>query len=109
MPEGTRYRSPVHHRTDVRDPDAYACSCRDRSIEGRNDSRAPPSQEFAGRRKNRDSAGWGRPTDHPTDRWQDKSREVRGGRLAGKRAMIKDLARCAPAHESLPVRTSHCK
>jgi hypothetical protein len=46
---------------------------------------------------------------HPTDRWQDKSREVRGGRSAGKRAMIKDLARCAPAHESLPLRTSHCK
>jgi hypothetical protein len=23
--------------------------------------------------------------------------------------MIKDLARCAPAHESLPIRTSHCK
>ena len=46
---------------------------------------------------------------HPTDRWQDKSREVRGGRSAGKRAMIKDLAQCAPAHESLPIRTSHCK
>ena len=38
----------------------------------------------------------------PTERWQDKSREVRGGRSAGKRAMIKDLAQCAPAHESLP-------
>jgi len=46
---------------------------------------------------------------HPTDRWQDKSREVRGRRSAGKRAMIKDLAQCAPAHESLPIRTSHCK
>jgi hypothetical protein len=23
MHEGTRYRSPVHQRTDVRDPDAY--------------------------------------------------------------------------------------
>jgi hypothetical protein len=23
MREGTRYGSPVHHRTDVRDPDAY--------------------------------------------------------------------------------------
>ena len=44
----------------------------------------------------------------PTERWQDKSREVRGGRSAGKRAMIKDLAQCAPAHESLPIRTSHC-
>ena len=46
---------------------------------------------------------------HPTDRWQDKSREVRGGRSAGKRTMIKDLAQCAPAHEGLPLRTSHCK
>jgi hypothetical protein len=45
----------------------------------------------------------------PTERRQDKSREVRGGRLAGKRAMIKDLAQCAPAHESLPIRTSHCE
>jgi hypothetical protein len=45
----------------------------------------------------------------PTGRWQDKSREVRGGRSVGKRAMIKDLAQCAPAHESLPIRTSHCK
>ena len=32
----------------------------------------------------------------PTERWQDKSREVRGVRSAGKRAMIKDLAQCAP-------------
>jgi hypothetical protein len=46
---------------------------------------------------------------HPTDRWQDKSREARGGRSAGTRAMIKDLAQCAPAHESLPDRASHCK
>jgi hypothetical protein len=45
----------------------------------------------------------------PTARWQDKSREARGGRSAGTRAMIKDLAQCAPAHESLPDRASHCK
>jgi hypothetical protein len=45
----------------------------------------------------------------PTERWQDKSREVRGGRSVGKRAMIKDLAQCAPAHESLPIRTSYCE
>jgi hypothetical protein len=50
----------------------------------------------------------GHPT-HPTDRWQDKSREARGGRSAGKRAMIKDLAQCAPAQGSLQIRTSHCK
>jgi hypothetical protein len=58
--------------------------------------------------------GRGRPTDLPTDdrpteRWQDKSREVRRGRSAGKRAMIKDLAQGAPAHESLPDHASHCK
>jgi hypothetical protein len=45
----------------------------------------------------------------PTDRWQDKSREVCGGRSAGKRAMTKELAQCAPAHDSLPIRISHCK
>jgi hypothetical protein len=64
------------------------------------------------RRNSRDVAAvpvgqrWG---GRPTGRWQDKSREVRGGRSAGKRAMIKDLAQCAPAHDSLPIRTSHCK
>ncbi len=46
---------------------------------------------------------------HPTDRWQDKSREVRRGRSAGKRAMIKDLAQCAPALDSLRICTSHRK
>ena len=45
----------------------------------------------------------------PTERWQDKSREVRGGRSVGKRTMIKDLAQCAIAHDSLPNRASHCK
>ena len=44
----------------------------------------------------------------PTERWQDKSREVRGGRSAGRGRMIKDLAQCAPAHESLPIRTTLC-
>ena len=44
-----------------------------------------------------------------TERCQDKSREVRGGRSAGKSPMIKDLAQCAAAHESLPDRASHCK
>jgi hypothetical protein len=48
--------------------------------------------------------GGGRPTER-----QDKSRGVRGGRSAGKTAMIKDLAQCAQAHDSLPIRTSHCK
>ena len=47
--------------------------------------------------------------ERPAARWQDKSREARGGRSAGKRAMIKDLAQCAPGHESLPDRASHCK
>ena len=61
------------------------------------------SQDVARMAKSR--CGGGR----PTARWQDKSREVRGGRSAGKRAMIKDLAQCAPAHDSLPIRTSHCK
>jgi hypothetical protein len=52
--------------------------------------------------------GWGgRPTGL-TARWQDKSREARGGRLAGMRGMIKELAQCAPAHQSLPIRTNRC-
>ena len=45
----------------------------------------------------------------PTERWQDKSREVRGGRSVGKRKMIKDLARCGFANDSLPDLASHCK
>jgi hypothetical protein len=67
------------------------------------------------RRNSRDRVGiaivqgrGGRPTKR-WHRWQDKSREARGGRSAGTRAMIKDLAQCAPAHESLPDRASHCK
>ena len=60
-------------------------------------------------RRSGDEAREWRSPDHPTDRWQDKSREARGGRSAGKRAMIKDLAQCAPALNSLPIRTSHCK
>ena len=47
--------------------------------------------------------------ERPAARWQDKSREARGGRSAGKRAMIKDLAQCALVHESLPIPSSHCK
>jgi hypothetical protein len=46
--------------------------------------------------------------ERPAARWQDKSREERGGRSVGKGAMIKDLARCAPANERLPIRTSYC-
>jgi hypothetical protein len=42
-----------------------------------------------------------------TGRWQDKSREARPGRLAGKRATINSLARCATTHDSLPLLTSH--
>ena len=45
----------------------------------------------------------------PTERWQDKSREVRRGRLAGKRAMINGLARCAMTRDSLPTPASHCE
>ena len=41
-----------------------------------------------------------------TGRWQDKSREARPGRLVGKRAEIKSLARCATTHASLPFLTS---
>ena len=47
--------------------------------------------------------------ERPAARWQDKSREARGGRSAGKRAMIKDLEQCAPALDSLRIRTSHRK
>ena len=42
-----------------------------------------------------------------TERWQDKSREARPGRLAEKRVTIKYLARCATTHASLPLLTSH--
>src|SRR5262249_6812840 len=49
--------------------------------------------------------GWG---GRPTARWQDKSREARGGRVAEMRGMIKTLAQCAHAPQSLPIRTNHC-
>jgi hypothetical protein len=61
------------------------------------------SQDIASLAKRRRGEG------RPTARWQDKSREVRGGRSAAKEVMIKDLAQCVQAHESLPIRTSDCK
>ena len=61
------------------------------------------SRDIAPKAKGRYGAG------QPTGRWQDKSREARGGRSAGKRAMIKDLEQCAPALDSLRIRTSHRK
>jgi hypothetical protein len=40
---------------------------------------------------------------HPTDRWQDKSRDVRGGRVAQERRHMRHFARGAIAHDSLPT------
>jgi hypothetical protein len=94
-----RINRPPRHRFS-----AYLCQ-RHR-LAGRNDWRARLSQPFAGYRTHDQGRVQRR---QPTARWQDKSREVRGGRLAGKRAMINDLAQCVPAHDSLPIRTSHCK
>jgi hypothetical protein len=51
------------------------------------------SQDIAPMTKRR--CGGGR----PTERWQDKSREVRGGRSVGKGTVIKDLAQCAPEQQ----------
>jgi hypothetical protein len=78
MREGTRYRSPVHHRTDVRDPDAYHSTLR----------------------------AWG--AKYPTARWQDKSRRLRLGRAAQECRHIMHLARGATAHDSLPIRITPC-
>ena len=44
--------------------------------------------------------------DHPTDLRQDKSREVRRGRLVGERKQIRRFARGAITHHSLPIRTT---
>ena len=44
-----------------------------------------------------------------TARWQDKSREVRGGRSVEKGASSKHFARCAPLRDSLSARASLCK
>jgi hypothetical protein len=54
-------------------------------------------------------SGRGRPTDRPTERWQDKSREVRGGRSGEKGASSRHFARCAPLRDSLSARASFCK
>jgi hypothetical protein len=43
---------------------------------------------------------------YPTDRLQDKSREVRRGRLGEERRQIRHTARGAIAHDSLPIRTT---
>jgi hypothetical protein len=42
----------------------------------------------------------------PTERWQDKSREVRGGRSGEEGMRIKRLARCATLCDSLSGRIS---
>ena len=39
----------------------------------------------------------------PTARWQDKSRNVRLGRLAVERRWINDLAQCAPSHDNVQI------
>lgn len=41
-----------------------------------------------------------------TNGWQDKSREARPGRLAGKRVTISYLARCAATRDSLRLRAN---
>jgi len=47
--------------------------------------------------------GWG---GRPTERWQDKSREVRGGRSVGDGTNIRHFARCASSRDSPPTLTS---
>ena len=83
-----RINRPPRHQSS-----AYLCQ-RHR-LAGRTDRRARPSQPFAGYRTHDQGRVQQR---QPTARWQDKSREARGGRLAGMRGMIKDLAQCALAH-----------
>jgi hypothetical protein len=100
-----RPASPMHIRSRLAHP-SIACSCCDHPIGDRNDRPWYQSREFAAHRTNGGGEEWRRTT---AERWQDKSRGVRGGRSAGKTAMIKDLAQCAQAHDSLPIRTSHCK
>jgi hypothetical protein len=61
------------------------------------------------RRNSRDVAavsmgqGWG---GRPTERWQDKSREVRGGRSVGEGAIMWHFARCASLRDSLSALAS---
>ena len=40
----------------------------------------------------------------PTARWQDKSRNVRLGRLAVEHRWINDLAECALSHDNVQIR-----
>jgi hypothetical protein len=43
---------------------------------------------------------------HPTERWQDKSREVRRGRMFEESRHTRHFARGATAHDSLPLQTT---
>jgi hypothetical protein len=47
--------------------------------------------------------------ERPAARWQDKSREVRGGRSGEEGAISKHFVRCALSRDSLSVRASRCK
>ena len=74
--------------------------CQRHRVAGHNDWRARLSQPFAGYRTHDQGRAQRR---QPTARWQDKSREVRGGRSVGKGTVIKRLgAMCSraakPAH-----------
>jgi hypothetical protein len=45
----------------------------------------------------------------PTDRWQDKSREVRGRRSVGNSKTISHFSQCASQRDSLQNQTMHWK
>jgi hypothetical protein len=45
----------------------------------------------------------------PTERWQDKSREVRGRRWVGNGKTIRHFAQCASQRDSLQNQTRHLK
>ena len=45
----------------------------------------------------------------PTDRWQDKSREVRGRRSVGNSKTNRHFAQCASQRDSLQNQTRHWK
>jgi hypothetical protein len=75
--------------------------CQRHRVAGRNDWRARLSQPFAGYRTHDQGRVQRR---QPTARWQDKSREVRGGRSVGDQrlgTMCSRAAKPAHSHKSL--------
>ena len=96
-------RSIWRHVTPVRSPTIQHIDCNKLASDLRPECW---SGFLFDRRLAKDFAGTARPRP-PTERWQDKRHEVRGGWAAEKHRQIRYSARGAEKHDSVPIRPTH--